>query len=48
VGDDFKDALKARVADELRALEAQKSITSETGVNEDGTTLSPESSACKC
>jgi hypothetical protein len=40
-GDDFKDALKARVADELRALEA----TSETGVNEDGTRLSPESSA---
>src|SRR4029077_5185043 len=35
--DDFKDALKARVADELRALEEQKSNTPETGANVDGT-----------
>jgi hypothetical protein len=42
-GDDFKDALKARVADELRALEAQKSNTPETGANEDGTRLSADS-----
>jgi hypothetical protein len=44
-GDDFKDALKARVADELRALEAQKSNTPETGANADGTRLSADSSA---
>ncbi len=36
-GDDFKDALKARVADELRALEAQKSNTPETGASAGGT-----------
>jgi hypothetical protein len=42
--DDFKDALKARVADELRALEAQKPNTSETGANIDGTRLSTDSS----
>jgi hypothetical protein len=41
--DDFKDALKARVADELRALEERKSITPETGANADGTTLSADS-----
>ena len=35
--DEFKDALKARVAGELRALEAQKSNTPETGANADGT-----------
>jgi hypothetical protein len=43
--DDFKDALKARVADELRALEAQKPNTSETGANIDGTRLPAESSS---
>jgi hypothetical protein len=42
--DDFKDALKARVADELRALEEQKSITPETGANADGTRCSADSS----
>jgi hypothetical protein len=42
--DDFKDAVKARVAHELRALEAQKSNTPETGANEDGTRLSADSS----
>ena len=42
--DDFKDALKARVADELRALEAQKSNTPEPGANTDGTRLSAASS----
>jgi hypothetical protein len=42
-GDDFKDALKARVADELRALEAQKSNTPETGTNADRTRLSADS-----
>jgi hypothetical protein len=41
-GDDFKDALKARVADELRALGAQKSNTPETGANVDGTRLSAD------
>ncbi len=44
-GDDFKDALKARVADELRALEAQNSNPPETGANADGTRLSADSSA---
>jgi hypothetical protein len=42
-GDDFKDALKARVADELRALEAQQSNMPQTGVTADGTTLSADS-----
>jgi hypothetical protein len=44
-GDDFKDALKARVADELRALEAQKSNTPEPGADADGTRPSADSSA---
>jgi hypothetical protein len=44
-GDDFKNALKARVADELRALEAQTQNTSETGANIDGTRLPAESSS---
>jgi hypothetical protein len=35
--DDFKDALKARVAGELRALEEQKSNAQGTGVNQNGT-----------
>jgi hypothetical protein len=43
-GDDFKDALKARVADELWALEAQKSNTPETGADADGARLSADSS----
>jgi hypothetical protein len=43
--DDFKDALKARVADELRALEAQKSNTPESTANADGTTPSVDSPA---
>jgi hypothetical protein len=41
--EDFKDALKARVADELRALEEQNSKTSETDANIDGTRLSADS-----
>jgi hypothetical protein len=41
--DDFKDALKARVADELRALETQKSNVPESGSNADVTTLSTDS-----
>ena len=44
-GDDFKDALKARVADELRALEVQKPNTPENGANADGTRFSADSSA---
>ena len=43
--DDFKDALKARVADELRALEEQKPNTPETGANVDGTRVSTDSTA---
>lgn len=43
-GDGFKDALKARVADELRALEEQKPNTPKTGANVDGTRLPAESS----
>jgi len=43
--DDFKDALKARVADELRALEAQESNTPESGANADATRLPAESAA---
>ena len=35
--DGMKDAVKALVAGELRALEAQKSNTPETGANADGT-----------
>ena len=42
--DDFKEALKARVADELRALEAQKPNTTETTANTDGTRHPAESS----
>jgi hypothetical protein len=44
-GDDFKDSLKARVADELRALEAEKSNTPETGATANGTRPSADSSA---
>jgi hypothetical protein len=43
--DDFKDALKARVADELRALEGQRPNTPETGANVDGTRPSADSAA---
>jgi hypothetical protein len=43
--DDFKDAVKAHVADELRALEAQKSNTPETGATAGGTKHSTDSSA---
>jgi hypothetical protein len=35
--DDFKDALKAHVADELRALEQQKPNTPEIGATADET-----------
>ena len=38
--DDFKEAVKARVADELRTLEAEKSNMPDPGVNADGTGLS--------
>jgi hypothetical protein len=41
--DDFEDALKARVRDELLALEAQKSNTVEAGANADGTRPSTKS-----
>lgn len=40
--DDMKEAFKALVADELRALEAQKSNTPETGANAGGTRVSAE------
>ncbi|MGH8322476.1 MAG: hypothetical protein ACRETD_01540 [Steroidobacteraceae bacterium] len=43
--DDFKDALKTRVADELRALEEQKPNTPETAATLDGTRLPAESSS---
>jgi hypothetical protein len=43
--EDFKDALKARVADELRALETQKLTVPENGVSSDGTRPSADSSA---
>jgi hypothetical protein len=43
--DGFKDALKIRVADELRALEAQKSNTPNTDANADGARLSTDSTA---
>jgi hypothetical protein len=42
--DDFEDALKARVADELRALETQKPYAPEAGANADGTMPSADSS----
>ncbi len=42
--DTFKDALKARVAGELRELERQKSNTPETGANADGARISAKSS----
>ena len=41
-GDDFKDALKARVADELRALEAQNQTRQKPAQTPDGTRLSAE------
>lgn len=41
--DEMKDAVKALVADELRALEAKQSNTPETGPNADGTKVSAES-----
>ena len=41
--DDIKDALKAQVAAELRALEAQKIRALEAGGNADGTGDSAES-----
>jgi hypothetical protein len=41
--DDFEDALKARVAYELRALEEQKSNTPESTANADGRRLSTDS-----
>ncbi len=43
--DGFKDALKARVAGELRALEEQKPNTPETVANIGGTRLPAESSS---
>ena len=45
--DALKEALKARVADELRTLEAQKSNTAETGGNAGGTRLLSDSSASR-
>ena len=41
--DDMKDALKARVAAELRGLEAQKSESTESGQNSDAASISPPS-----
>ena len=43
--DDFKEAVKAQVADELRTLGAQKSNTPEIGLDVVGVRLSAESSA---
>jgi hypothetical protein len=43
--DDFKDALKARVADELRALEEQKPNAPETSTSSDKTRVSTDSTA---
>jgi hypothetical protein len=43
--DDFKDALKARVAYELRLLEEQKSNTPETSTSSDRTRVSTDSTA---
>jgi len=40
--EDMKDAVKALVADELRALEAQQSNTLEAGANADGAKVSAE------
>lgn len=40
--ENMKDAVKAQVADELRALEANKSTVPETGANTDGTRGSGE------
>jgi hypothetical protein len=42
--DDFDDAMRELIAGELRALEAQKSNTPETGANANGTRLSADSS----
>jgi hypothetical protein len=42
---DFEDNMRELIAGELRALEAQKSNTPETGANADGTRLSADSSA---
>lgn len=44
-GDSMKDAVKAEVAKELRALQAKKLTASETGANADGTGVSPETPA---
>lgn len=43
--DDMKDAVKALVADELRALEAKQSNTLESGATADRTKISAESAA---
>lgn len=43
--DDFEDNMKARVAAELQALEAQKSNASKTGANVDGTRFPTEKPA---
>jgi hypothetical protein len=43
--DDFEDAMREQIGGELRALEAQKSNTPETGANADGTRLSADSPA---
>ena len=43
--DDFEDALKARVAGELRALEERNSNTPETGASSDGTRPSADSTS---
>ncbi len=43
--DDFEDAVREQITGELRALEAQKSNTPETGANADRTRLSADSSA---
>jgi len=43
--DAFEDTIRARVAAELRAPEAQKSNPSEPGANADGTRLPAESAA---
>jgi hypothetical protein len=43
--DDFKDAVKAHVADELRALEAQKSNASETSATLDAIRLLTDSTS---
>jgi hypothetical protein len=43
--DDFEDAMHELIAGELRALEAQKSTTPETGATADGARLSADSTA---